>query len=184
MHQPRGSINAIATVLASVGLMACQGGDGGEGAPTATATLVATATTSTPTTAVATTTPDAEAEVAQAYLAHWDAYADAVLNLDVSLVEESAVGEELDAIREEIEQLRADGLALRVDVEHDFLVAEVSETSAVLIDQIVNNSFYVDAETKEPPEGEGSGEVLRHIVELELIDGRWVVARVTQEAPT
>lgn len=182
MRQPRG-INAIATVLASVGLIACQGGGGGEGTATATATLVATAT-STPTTPVATTTSSPEQEVAEAYLAHWDAYADAVLNLDVSLVEESAIGEELDAIREEIEQLRADGLALRVDVEHDFLVAEVSETSAVLIDQIVNRSFYVDAETKEPSEGEGSGEVLRHIVDMELIAGRWVVARVTQDAPS
>jgi hypothetical protein len=182
MYQPRGSINAIATVLASVGLMACQGGDGGEGAATATATLVATSmSTPTQTSTTATPTRSLQEEVAEAYLAYWDAYAEAVLYLDVSLAEDFVTGEEFESIREEIEQLRADGVAARIDVEHDFVVADVSGTSTVVVDQIVNNSFYVDAETREPEHGEGTGEVFRDTFFMEKQNEKWVVLRGSRE---
>lgn len=171
----------LAVALAAITVGAC--GDG-NGEPTATATATVTVTVPTPTaTSEPTETPAAsiEDEVAEAYLAHWDAYADAVLNLDISLVEDYATGEELEAIRSEIEQLRADGVALRVVVEHDFVVASVEDSRAVVLDEIVSNSFYVDPETKQPDEGEGSGDVLRYATHLERIDERWIVARVEQE---
>lgn len=171
----------VVVALAAITVGAC-GGEDDQSTPTATAT--GTATVDTPTaTSEPTQTPTAsiEDEVAEAYLAHWDAYADAVLNLDISLVEDYATGEELEAIRDEIEQLRADGVALRVVVEHDFVVASVEDSRAVVLDEIVSNSFYVDPETKQPDEGEGSGDVLRYATHLKRIDGRWVVARVEQE---
>lgn len=168
----------VLVALAAITVGACGDGDA-EPKPTATVT----ATVQTPTAMRPSQIPTAsiEDEVAEAYLAHWDAYADAVLNLDISLVEDYATGEELEAIRSEIEQLRADGVALRVVVEHDFVVASVEDSRAVVLDEIVSNSFYVDPETKQPDEGEGSGDVLRYATHLERIDEQWIVARVEQE---
>ena len=55
----------------------------------------------------------------------------------------------------------------RVVVEHDFAVVDVTSTDAIVIDELVNNSFTVDPETKEPAEAEGSGNALRDTVQLE-----------------
>lgn len=182
MSRSRTVVGVSAWVGAAVLIAACGGGNSEP--PTATAPPTTASPTASPTAALPTpiATPSLEEEVAEAYLAHWDAYAAAVLHLDIALVEERAAGEELEAIRDEIESLRSDGVALRVVVEHDFQVVNAVESSAIVIDQFVNNSFYVDAETKEPTEGEGSGEVIRHTVHMEKVDGRWVVVRVTLEA--
>lgn len=174
---------AAAVVLGCLVLTACRG-DGDSPTPTATATAtVATETASPSATAVATATQSIEDQVAEAYLAYWDAYADAVLNLDATLVEEFATGEELERLRAEVETLDNDGVAVRVVVEHDMLVTLISETEATVIDEVTNNSFHVDATTKEPATAPGSGEVLRNTFFLELIDGRWIVTRGTRGGP-
>jgi len=133
-------------------------------------------------TATATPSRDAiVAEVSQAYLAYWDAYADAVLHLDITRVERFASGAELEGIREEIETLRADGIAARIRVEHDFDVISVNESSAVIVDEYVNNSFVVDAKTLAPEEADGPGDVIKDTILLERVDGRWVVTRGARE---
>ncbi|MCA9849725.1 MAG: hypothetical protein KC461_03665 [Dehalococcoidia bacterium] len=179
----RATVMCVVWAIAAIALAAC---DSGDASPTPTPTpTVAVSPTLTPTEPPATATPSLEEiadEVAEAYLAYWDAYAEAVLNLDASLVEGFAAGEELESIREEIEELRAEGVAMRVVVEHDFAVVDVTSTDAIVIDELVNNSFTVDPETKEPPEAEGSGNALRDTVTLELIDGRWVVVSGTRES--
>lgn len=180
MREMQTSVAAILIVLAGIGLAACRGGI--DEPPTATMTPTVTQNpTSTATEPPARPTPSIEEEVAEAYLAYWDAYAEAVLNLDIALVEGFVGGEELESIRAEIEMYEADGVAARIRVEHDFAVASASETTAVVIDEYVNNSFYVDAETKQPEEGEGTGEVIRDTIFMENIDGRWVVVRGTRE---
>lgn len=181
MRETRVRVLFVAVVIALAAITVGGCGDG-DAEPTPTATGTATAQTPTAT-SEPTEIPTAsiEDEIVEAYLAHWDAYADAVLNLDISLVEDYATGEELEAIRSEIEQLRADGVALRVVVEHDFVVASVEDSRAVVLDEIVSNSFYVDPETKQPDKGEGSGDVLRYATHLERIDEQWIVARVEQE---
>jgi hypothetical protein len=162
-------------------LVACNAGGGqpttpaGETSPTPTPAVTAT------TEAMPTPTPSVEEEVSEAYLRYWDAYSDALFELDATLAQDVASGEELDRIREEIEGLRSQGLALKTVVEHDFVLVEASEESATLLDEIVNNSFYIDAETKEPPQAEGSGEVLRDTFYLEKIDGHWMVVRSTRQ---
>ena len=179
----RAGMTYVGWAIAAIALTACGGGDASP-TPTPTATVVASPTV-TPTEPPATATPSLEEiadEVAEAYLAYWDAYAEAVLNLDASLVEGFAAGEELESIRAEIEELRAEGVAMRVVVEHDVAVADATSTDAIVIDELVNNSFTVDPETKEPPEAEGSGNALRDTVRLELIDGRWVVVSGTRES--
>ena len=178
----RRAVTTIGIVVSAFALMACGSGDED---PTAAPTNVTpTATVAITTTPTATPTPsEAElaAEVEAAYLAHWDAYAEAVLLLDASVAEAVTAGEELEALRAEVEQLRVDGVALRVVVEHDFQVINVTGVSAAVVDEITNNSFYVDATTKLPEEGEGSGEVLQYVTYLERINGRWLVVRTERE---
>lgn len=172
----------IATCVAF--LVGCRG-DGEEStpAPTARATVTASASPTQTATPNATVSLDAQREkVREAYLAYWDAYAAAVLELDVTLVEDYATGEELEGIRQEIEQLRADGVAARIQVEHDLAVTSVTEDSAVVVHEYVNNSFYVDPVTKQPEVGEGSGETVTDTVFMEKVEGRWVVVRGAREA--
>ena len=112
-----------------------------------------------------------------AYLRYWELYAEAVLNLDHRALIGAASGEELQQVQEEIETLRAQGVALRVVIEHRPTVIERTDTTATVFDEMTNNSFYVDPETHEPPEGEGSGETLVDTFFLEKVDGQWMVIR-------
>jgi len=87
----------------------------------------------------------------------------------------------LQLIRDEIEGLRSQGLALRTVVTHNPVILQASESSAVLYDEIVNNSFYVDPQTKDPPVAPGSGEILRDTYYLESTNGQWMVVRSTRQ---
>jgi hypothetical protein len=168
------ALGAIALLLA-----ACDGGGGepttpaGEPSPTPSPPVTATAE--------ATPTPTVEEEATQAYLAYWDAYAQAVLNLDASPLQDVAGGEELQRIQDEIEDLRSEGSAARIRVEHDYVIVESSPDSVVLIDEITNNSFLVDADTKEPTDAPGSGEILRDTFYLEKTGDTWLVVRSTRQ---
>lgn len=172
----RAGVMCVVWTIAAIAPAACGGGDASS-TPTPTPSVAASPTV-TPTEPPATATPSLEEiadEVAEAYLAYLDAYAEAVLHLDISLVEGFATGDELESIRTEIEMLRADGVALRVVAEHDITVIDVTSDTALIADEIVDNTFYVDARTLEPPEAEGSGDTYRDLVTLERIDGRWLV---------
>jgi hypothetical protein len=181
MRQMRAGVTAIAVVVVGVVVVAC---GGGSSAPTPAATAEPTTPAATAATSSATATPSRDAivaEVSQAYLAYWDAYADAVLHLDITRMEGFAAGAELEGIREEIEALRAEGLAARIRVEHDFEVISVTESSAVIVDEYVNNSFVVDAKTLAPETADGPGDVFKDTIRLERMEGRWVVTRGARE---
>ncbi len=151
------------------------GGDDADPTPTPNAT--AADSSPAPTSPQPTSTPDPEAEVIRAYLRYWELYAEAVLNLDHSVLIGAASEEELQQVQEEIETLRADGVALRILIEHRPTVIELTGTTATVFDEMTNNSFYVDPDTHEPPEGEGSGETLVDTFFLEKVDGQWMVIR-------
>jgi hypothetical protein len=165
-------MRSLGVALFALGMLACGGSDDGppdsvNGVPASTQ-AARPETTSTPT-----ATP--EDGVIAAYLLYWDAYSKAVLNLDAGLMNGSASGDELRSIRDEVEQLRSQGVALRVVVTHKPVVLEISATSATLLDEMVNNSFFVDPVTKNPPVASGSGNILKDTYRLQKIDGRWVV---------
>ena len=167
----------IALVLGCSALMVAAACGGSDGEPTPSTTATITPSTANPTASQPTDTPDPEAAVIAAYLRYWDLYAEAVLNLDHSVLLGAASEEELQQVREEIETLRAQGVALRVVIEHRPTVIELTDTTATVFDEMTNNSFYVDPETHEPPEGEGSGETLVDTFFLEKVDGQWIVIR-------
>lgn len=164
-------VSALAGVTAACGRGADQ---------TSTLTPTASATTSPPATVTssATLTPSSKEAVSAAYLAYWKAYADALLNLDAKLAERTASGEELGRIRDEITGLQRDGVALRVVVEHDFAVVELSGNTAVVIDRFIDKSFNVDPTTKRPETADVSGETITDSFDLKRTEsGNWVVVR-------
>lgn len=155
---------------------ACDGGNGGNLDSTPSPSRSPSVTSGRPT---ATLSPEEEAT--NAYLRYWDAYAQAVLNLDASFVQGIATGEELRRIQDEIEELRSQGQAVRIRVEHNYAIVEASADSVVLLDEITNNSFLVDANSKEPTDASGSGEVLRDTFYLEKTGDAWLVVRSTRQ---
>lgn len=169
---------ALLSSLLALVVAAC-GGSNAEPTPTATATVASPSPTAT--SPQPTATPDPEAEVLAAYLAYWDRYAEAMLTLDAEAVAGVASDEELERVRNDVESLRSQGVAARVVLEHHPVVVEVTATSAIVLDEMTNNSFYVDPETLEPPEAEGSGEALVDTFFLEKVDGRWIVVRSVRQ---
>lgn len=158
-------------------LVACDGDDDTSETPTTTASPSVTETGTAPPTA----TVSIEDEVIQSYLAYWDRYAAAVLDLNADLVADVAGPEELARVQGDVEMLRTQGVALRVVIEHNPVVVESSNTTAVVYDEMTNNSFYVDPVTKEPPQAEGTGETLKDTFFLEKVDGQWTVIRSVRQ---
>lgn len=170
----RVAIGAISLLLGS----ACAGG-GDE--PTPSATVPTPTATASPAPPTATPTPPVEQEVIEAYLMFWDLYAEAVLKLDASVIEGAVSPEEFERVKNDVADLEAQGLAARVVMEHNPVVIEVTGTSAILLDEMTNNSFYVDPETLQPPEAEGSGETVTETFFLERVDGQWIVIRSVRQ---
>ncbi len=176
MRTPTAAILVVTFALSiASAAAACGTSTGRDATPTVAATPPRTPTVT------ASPAPSPEEAVRVAYLAYWDAYASAVLNLDPSLAAPFATGEELAGIQQEIEAFRRQGVALRVVVAHSIAVTNLSDRSATVLDRYVNNSFAVDARTKEPPSAPGSGEVIEDVFFLEKVEGRWVVIRSVRQ---
>lgn len=174
-------VGAVATGIA---LSGCSRGSGGATAvhepsvvPPAVATPTTAARTATPTPSP-TLTP--EQIVLAAYARFWEAYGRALLDLDATLVEPVAAGERLQQIREEVDGLRRQGVAARVMITHNPVVIELTDSSAVISDQMVNNSVYVNPQTKQPTsQATGSGDKFQDTSRLRRIDGVWKVVSST-----
>jgi hypothetical protein len=168
----------LGAMLAVVAL-ACGGDDQDQPGRAGDDPAVAASTVTTSGTATA--TPTVEQEVLAAYMRYSDAYKQALFDLDAKHVEGVATGEQLQRIRAEIDGLRAQGLAGRIEVTHKPVVIQVSGDTATLLDEMVNNSFYVDAKTKEPPVASGSGEILRDTFYLQRIGDKWMVTQSVRQ---
>lgn len=181
LAKPRPFTVIVAVVLCCFVLPACRG-DGDSPIATATATVaVATETASPSATAAATATPSIEDQVVEAYLAYWDAYADALLFLDASRVEEVTAEAELERVQAEVESLRADGVAARVRVEHDFSVVDLRPDQAVVVDRFVDRSFYVDPATRQPEVSDVPGQTFQDTFHMRRSEHGWVVVLSERE---
>ncbi len=167
-------ISTLACPLLVIALLtSCGGGsDSATPSPSVAATTASIAQPS--------ATASIEDEVRAAYLDYWTAYSAALLDLDPSLATNNASGAELDRIANEIDGYRAQGLAMRIRVEHNFTVLDLAANTATVVDDMTNNSFFVDAVTKEPPEAAGNGEQIQDTFYLEKINGRWLVVSSTR----
>lgn len=103
--------------LLALAMAACGGGNA-DPTPAATATVTVALPALSPTVPSPTATPSVEEEILVAYLDYWELYAEAVLNLDASVLTGAASEAELQQVQDEIEGFQAEGLALRVVIEH------------------------------------------------------------------
>jgi hypothetical protein len=116
-------------------------------------------------------------EIEDAYRRYWDVYSDALFNLDTSRLSSVAADEELRLMREEVEDFRRRGRAVRAVVTHSYLVLDVTESSATVYDEILDSSFLINPVTKQPPEGPDTRQLSKDIFYLKKLDGTWKVVR-------
>jgi hypothetical protein len=152
-------------------------------APTPPAALSATSSGATP---VPTVAPKLAAEVSDAYLRYFQVSADALLKLDSSRLADVATDGELSALAQSIDDDRAQGRALKTDVQHNFVVLSVQNDEAEVADQFRDSSFFVDPVTQEVlpgqviPNSPDTAPLVRIVYRLQRIDGTWKVTAGTK----
>jgi hypothetical protein len=100
-----------------------------------------------------TVAPELRREIETAYTQYWDARAQAVWTLDPAPLDDVATGDELLALRRDVEQLRSEGRAIRAEVQHQYTVLSADGDQAQVADRGRDFSIYVDASMKEPLPG-------------------------------
>ncbi len=122
-------------------------------------------------------------EVSQAYLHYWDVYAQAMFTLDPSQLHTVASGDRLNEALAEVADLKAQGKAAKIQVEHHYFVFDVTETTANVHDEYDNKSYTIDPRTKAPLGSPGTTQHLVDTYSLQRIDGVWKVVRGLRESP-
>jgi hypothetical protein len=150
--------------------------------PTTAAQPVAASGQSPEPTALPTVPPELRQEVESAYTQYWDARAQAVWDLDPAPLDAVATGDELLALRHDVEQLRTDGRAIKAEVQHQYTVVSVAGDEAQVLDHFRDFSIYIDPETKQALPGENRPDEANAPLNTALyymrrIDGAWKVER-------
>ena len=164
--------------MALVVLVGCGGSDD-PGVPSAT---IAPADTPEKTTTSTTEAMTPEEEVEAAYLRSWDVYAESMLKLDGSRLDEAFAEEALDLRRREVAGLKEDGTPARMAVDHNIGAVRIEGNEAKVLDNYVNHSVLLDAETREPIEQDPNSPSSRTYT-LERIGNRWLVTFVLDNSP-
>ncbi len=154
-------------------------------APAATAAVAAAPAAGTaPTTAalpgVRTGTSPLEREIEDAYLRYWDVLKQAYLSLDPSRLGEVTAGAELARQEQQIRDLRSRGRAAKLEVDHRIAFANVSPERAVIYDEYLNRSLFVDAITKQELPTKEQPETEKISFEMRKINGTWKVVDAAQ----
>lgn len=120
---------------------------------------------------------DVKVQVEQAYLRYWGVYADALLRLDASRLEEVLAKEALENHRQQVDELRQKNQPARVSVEHDYVITLVNDTTASVEDNYISHTVALDPETKEPVEKDPESRVRRSYT-LEKVNGVWKITLI------
>jgi hypothetical protein len=127
--------------------------------------------------------PEVAAAVAQAYLNFFQVRADALFALDGSQLDEVATGDALTGLESDIEQKKAAGHAIRIDVVHNYKVIDASDDLAEVADDYRDSSVFIDPETKQLLPGESvpsspdDAPEVKVIYQLQNINGVWKVSQ-------
>ncbi len=152
-----------------VGFLALGDDDGASGA---------TPTTPPPTPPSETPT-DVKAEVEQAYLAAWDVWADALVELDTSRLPETFTGRALKLITSQVEEQSQANEPVQIRAEHNYMIAILDEETASVDDRYINHNVRLDPETLEPIEADPNRREHRSFT-LKLVGGTWKIARIIE----
>ena len=115
--------------------------------------------------------------VETAYLHSWDTYADAVLRLDTSQLEQSFIDPILTTTRKEIERRIQQQCPSSVSIEHHITITSLHSTTAELFDDELNHSVLLDPATRAPKEADPN-QKQRDRVTMQKIGGVWMVASI------
>jgi hypothetical protein len=154
-------------VLFALTAVACS--DGGSEGPSASLT-----------TPPSTQAQTVEEEVEAAYLRSWEVYAEAVLELDPSGLEETYAGTALETVTREIERRRAERSPAAVKIDHDVSVRVVNTRTAIVIDRYVNHSVRLDPVTSRPIEADPN-EKITESYNLIRAEERWKVSGIVRQ---
>ena len=84
-------------------------------------------------------------------------------------------GAELEREEKAVRDLRAQGRAVKMDIDTNFRVRRATETEAVLDDEYLNRSVVIDAATKQPLATPGPPPTERVSFQFRKLDGVWKV---------
>ncbi len=142
----------------------------------ATATVpVASPTSTGAPTGVSVANSPLEREIEAGYLRYWDVLSQAYLNLDTSRLPEAMSGAELGRQEQEIRSLQAQGKAAKLDVEHRVAFPKVSQDYAVVYDEYLNSSVFLDPITKKERPNTAPVATEKISFEMRKVDGVWRV---------
>lgn len=123
------------------------------------------------------TSTDPKAQVEQAYLNHWDVYADSLLKLDASRLSEVLDGNALTTVTEQVDEQKRINQPVRIRVEHDYRIVLTNDTTASIEDNYINHSVRLDPDTMEPIEKDPNQKV-RKSYTLKKVNGSWKVTEI------
>jgi len=118
--------------------------------PTAAPTDVTLVVVSPTPSALPTVEPALADEVGRAYVMFWRVRSQALLELDPSHLSDVMGGDYLTNVTQRIDELRAEGRAIKTQVMLNYTVVEASTDSASVVDYFKDNSVYVKIDTEEP----------------------------------
>ena len=121
-------------------------------------------------------------DIATAYLRYWAVYGSAMETLDTSRLSEVAAAGRLQEAIEEVEELKAEGVAAKVQIKHSFSVTSATETEASIRGEYINSSYAVDPVSRRPVGEPGQSQHSVHTYHLKRIDGAWKVVGGTRGA--
>jgi hypothetical protein len=148
---------------------------------TATPTVLAASVIAPSVTGMATLDPDLERAVEQAYLRYWERYSEALETLDTSGIREVATGEELARIQDEVDGLRQQGEAIRVDVSHKYVIFDIEPDEAKVFDEILNRSYSIDPVTLGPSQGPDVADLVKDTFFFKKDNGVWKVTKSVRQ---
>lgn len=137
--------------------------------------------TTPPPTSPSETPTDVKADVEQAYLAAWDVWADALLQLDTSRLSEAFTGHALELITSQVEEERQQNEPVQIRAEHNYTIAILDEKTASVDDRYINHNVRLDPDTLEPIEEDPNRREHRSFT-LKLVDGTWKITRIIEYA--
>lgn len=123
------------------------------------------------------TPTDPKNQVEQAYLRHWDVYAEALRNLDAGRLSEVLTGAALTTVTRQIEEQRRMNQPVRVRAEHNYRITLLNDTTASVDDNYINHSVRLDGRTGEPIEKDPNQRVHKSYT-LKKVNDTWKVSDI------
>lgn len=123
-----------------------------------------------------------ERDIQGAFERYLQVYRQAVWDLDASHLQEVLDGQALKLVSDEVSGLKAQGRPVKIiEEDRSVALAQVTETTAVVVDEYVSLSVYADPTTREPLPRTGPSTKVRQTYELRKVNGSWKVVDGTRE---